>query len=285
MSIADIFGRPKPIKQDFSFTPETIDYEPSEGLLENIDSLQGSGTRQRDLGDVSMNQYRQMLDPGSSWYQGMFRNLRRNVGDMQSQTASNMNQALAQRGINRGGMSGLLNAININQSNEAIRKGTTDLLNQGMGLASSFGGLASGAYSGASQAYGQAGGLLGQIDANMLSADMQNASTQNAYQQYLRTSNYNQAVRNQNAQQAWVNNMLGLGVDIGTAFLTGGTSMLGSLMEQPASSINSGTMALPRNNFGAYGNFGSLNTLPLNLDPNKNIDLMNIGQIPNPITQ
>ena len=285
MSIADIFGRPKPIKQDFSFTPETIDYEPSEGLLENIDSLQGSGTRQRDLGDVSMNQYRQMLDPGSSWYQGMFRNLRRNVGDMQSQTASNMNQALAQRGINRGGMSGLLNAININQSNEAIRKGTTDLLNQGMGLASHFGGLASGAYSGASPAYGQAGGLIGQIDANMLSAEMQNASTQNAYQQYLKTSNYNQAVRNQNAQQAWVNNMLGLGVDIGTAFLTGGTSMLGSLMEQPASSINSGTMALPRNNFGAYGNFGSLNTLPLNLDPNKNIDLMNIGQIPNPITQ
>jgi len=54
---------------------------------------------------------------------------------------------------------------------------------------------------------------------------MQNAQTENAYNQYLRQSQYNQSVQNQNAQSAYWNSVMGFAGDIGAAALTGGASL------------------------------------------------------------
>ena len=232
-----IFG-PDKIEQDFSFDPKYTDYQPSEGLTAGIGRLQGAAGQQMGLGKEFQQSYRQMLDPGSSFYQRMFGDLRKNVGDMASQTTLNMNQQLASRGVGRGGISSMLGAINSNQAGEQYRKGTTDIYNTGFGQAANFGQLASGAFGSAGSMYGQAGGLLGGIDDRRLQSNMQNAETSNAYNQYLNQSQYNQSVQNQNAQGAYVNSMLGLVGDIGAAAFTGGASIPGSIARRAGGGIS-----------------------------------------------
>ena len=236
------FARPEEINQNFAFDPQYSEYQTSGELTKGIGLLQGSAGKQMGMGDEFSQSYRQMLDPGSSFYNRMFGDLRKNVGDMASQTTMNMNQQLASRGIGGGGISSMLGAMNMNRAGEQYRKGTSDIYNTGLGQAANFGGLASSAYGSAGQMYGQAGGLLGGIDDRQFQSGVQNAQTFNSYQQYLRQSKYNQATQNQNAQEAWKNNMVGLVGDIGAAALTGGASI-------PASVARRGTQGSPANPF------------------------------------
>lgn len=220
-----LFGYPDDIDHDFSFELDTVDYTPSPGLLGGIEDIQGMAGVQRGAGKEFQQAYRQMLDPGSQSYQRMFSELRKNVGDTASATITNTNRELAARGIGRGGISGMLGAVNMNRAGEAIRQGTTNILDMGLNRASQFGSLANTAYGQAGQMYGQAGGLLSGIDARGLQANLFNADARNTYNQYLAMAKYNQDIANREAKAKWWDNTLSLGADIGAAFLTGGASI------------------------------------------------------------
>jgi len=224
--------------QDWEFDPQMVNYSPSEGLMGSIESLKGVGTAQTNLGKEFTGAYRQMLDPGSAYNQRMFKELRRSSSDMLSQGQYGMNQALASRGIGSGGMSNLLSTAMYNTAGENLRKGFLGIQDTSLGRAGQFGGMASGAYSGAGQTFGAVGGLFGQIDRNTLSASMQNAQTRNAYEQYLRQSQYNQNLANNEAVNAQRGQMLGLIGDVAGAFATGGLSLIPSLINRGAGSNN-----------------------------------------------
>jgi len=248
-------SKPKNISHDFTFDVDYTDYEPDKGLLSNIESQTG-------LGDKFSSAYDNMMDPSSPWYQQMYGDLRRNIGDSYADMTTNMNTSLAQRGIAGGGLSSLLGASNINRAGEQIRKGQTDILNTGLGRASQFGQMASGAY-------GQAGGLLGSIDTKRLQTDMSNASQSNAYNQYLNTSRFNLKALNKQRQDAWENQrsnarlgLLNTALTIGGGLLGGG---LGAAAGKGLASLFGGagggaqpTSSLAMSNFPEYDLTGSL---------------------------
>jgi len=119
-----LFGYPDDIQQDFSFDPSYASYSPSSGLLRGIGDLQDTAGKQKRLGGEFSQAYRQMLDPGSAYYQRMFGELRKGVGDTAAQTRVGMNQALASRGVGQGGMSSLLGSATMNTAGEQMRKGS-----------------------------------------------------------------------------------------------------------------------------------------------------------------
>ena len=213
------------LNMDWSFDPQYVDYNPSQGLLGGISDLQGAGSAQMGVGGDFSTAYRQMLDPGSDYYKRMFGELSKSVGDTTATANLGMNKTLASRGVGGGGMAHLLGSANMNTAGESMRKGFGDIQNIGLGHAGTFGGIASGAYGSAGDIFGKAGGLLQGIDSMSLTADMSNAETFNAYQQYLRESQWNTMVQNQNAQDARTNQWIGVGGDILGAGLTVGGMM------------------------------------------------------------
>ncbi len=275
-----LFGYPDDIDHDFSFELDTVDYTPSPGLLGGIEDIQGMAGVQRGAGKEFQQAYRQMLDPGSQSYQRMFSELRKNVGDTASATIANTNRELAARGIGKGGISGVLGAVNMNRAGEAIRQGTTNILDMGLNRASQFGSLANTAYGQAGQMYGQAGGLLSGIDARGLQANLFNADARNTYNQYLAMARYNQEIANREAKSAWWDNAFGLAGDIGAAWLTGGASIPFSLMSMAGGGGNTGnTYAFPeamniQSMTSPYANTPSNAPLPdlLGLNPPKTQD-------------
>ena len=248
------FGYPDDMDHDFSFELDTVDYTPSPGLLAGIEDIQGMAGVQRGAGKEFQQAYRQMLDPGSQSYQRMFSELRKNVGDTASATITNTNRELAARGIGKGGISGMLGAVNMNRAGEQIRQGTTNILDMGLNRASQFGSLANTAYGQAGQMYGQAGGLLSGIDARGLQANLFNADARNTYNQYLAMANYNQDIANRDAKSAWWDNTLSLGADIGAAFLTGGASIPASLANRASASPSASTPSMSMPEFGSWLN-------------------------------
>ena len=208
--------KPEDIKHDFTFDVNYTNYEPNQGLLNNIDNQSG-------LGDKFSSAYDNMMDPSSPWYQQMYGDLRSNIGDSYANMTSDMNTSLAQRGIGGGGLSSLLGASNINKAGEQIKQGQKSIFNSGMGMASQFGQMASGAY-------GQAGGLLNNIDTKRLQTDMSNNSESNAYNQYLNTSQYNLSALNKQRQDAWKNQRSNARLGLLNTALTIGGSLLGGPM-------------------------------------------------------
>ena len=186
-----IRNKPKNINQDFSFDLQQSQYNPNQALTNNMNSMSGLGQ------EISQN-YRNFLNPNSTYNNRQFDMLRRNVGDMQNQTMNNMNAAMAARGIT--GMSGVYDNITNRQAGDQFAQGQLGIMNQGAQLGQAFGGMAL-------NAYGQAGQLAGQMDARMLQNTQFNTTNQNDYSQYLRTSAYNQQVQNQNARASHSNNL------------------------------------------------------------------------------
>ena len=84
-----------------------------------------------------------------------------------------------------------------------------------MQQAQGFGQMATGAY-------GQAGGFNAGIDTRALQNNLNNMQSENQYNQYLATSSYNQAMQNQNAQNAHKNSMLNLLGGVASTAISGG---------------------------------------------------------------
>jgi len=229
----DDSDRPEDIRHNFSYKLDTVNYKPNKGLLGAIGNLEGISDKQMGMGDEFSESYRNMLDPNSAYYQRLFGNLRRDVGDTYANMNTNMNQALAQRGVGKGGMSNLLSAVNSNQAGEQIRKGMTNIQDVGLQRAGQFGQLATGAYGSAGNISGRVGDLRSGIDARGLQTDMTNAATKNAYRQYLNTSRYNLMMANQRRQDAYDNQQAN---QRGAFFRTAGT-LVGGLLGGPGGAM------------------------------------------------
>jgi len=212
-------NRPEMMNYDFDYNPESYDYTPNEGLLGSAQQLKGMGTE-------FMGSYRQMLNPGSAYNQRMFGELRRSSSDMAAQMNTNMNQALASRGIGKGGMSGLLSSANTAQVGEDLRKGFLGIQDTSLARAGQFGGLAT-------SAAGQAGGLFSAMDQRKLDSGIFNITQQNEANRYANQMGYQQAVGNQNALQAWRDTGAQQWMNLG-----GGLIQAGAGMYNPGSSYN-----------------------------------------------
>ena len=197
--------RPDDIQHNFRYKLDTVDYTPNEGLVGAIGDLEGISDKQVGMGDEFSQAYRNMLDPNSAYYQRMFGNLRKDIGSSYARANTNMQQAMAQRGMGKGGMSSLLSAVSGNEMGEQLRKGYSGVQDVGLQRAGQFGQLATGAYGSAGNISGRVGDLRSGIDARTLQTDMTNASTNNAYRQYLNTSRYNLKMGNQRRQDAYDN--------------------------------------------------------------------------------
>ena len=103
---------------------------------------------------------------------------------------------------------------------------------QGQSLAGAgqFGNLGVNAYTGAGNIYGQAGNMYGMaggfgegIDTRTLQNQQFNANQQNTYNQYLRTSRYNQDLQNMNAGSAYNNSLMNMAMTAAMMAASGGT--------------------------------------------------------------
>ena len=204
-------NRPQNLNYDFDYDAQSYDYNPSQALT-------GSAQQLRGMGDEFMGSYRQMLNPGSSYYQGMFGELRRTSSDMAAQMNANMNQALASRGVGKGGMSGLLSSANTAQVGEDLRKGFRGIQDTGLARAGQFGQL------GVSAA-GTAGGLFSAMDQRKLDSGIFNITQQNEANRYANQMGYQQAVGNQNALQAWRDAGAQQYMNLGGGLIGAGASM------------------------------------------------------------
>ena len=189
--LSGAMNKPKNINQDFSFDLQSSDYQTNPFLNQSIKNSFG-------LGSDFKNTYKSMLNPSSSYNQGLFQNLRQNVGDMRQQTIGNMNSAMAARGIM--GMGNVYDSITNRQAGDQYAQGMQGIMNQSANLAGQFGQMAT-------QAYGQGGQFASGIDQRALSNQQFNTQNQNDYNQYLKMANYNQQVQNQNAKASYRNNM------------------------------------------------------------------------------
>jgi len=203
-------NRPENLNYDFDYDAQSYDYNPSQALTGSAQQLKG-------MGNEFMGAYRQMLNPGSSYYQGMFGELRRTSSDMAAQMNANMNQTLASRGVGKGGMSGLLSSANTAQVGEDLRKGFRGIQDTGLARAGQFGQL------GVSAA-GTAGGLFSAMDQRKLDSGIFNITQQNEANRYANQMGYQQQVGNQNALQAWRNAGVQNAYNMGSGLLKLGAS-------------------------------------------------------------
>tara|TARA_R100001082_G_scaffold68347_1_gene38726 strand:+ start:1121 stop:2095 length:975 start_codon:yes stop_codon:yes gene_type:complete len=196
-------NKPKNINQDFSFDLSKSDYQTNPLLTQSIKNSFG-------LGKDFRNTYQDMINPSGSYNQRMFQNLRQSVGDMRQQTIGNMNAAMAARGVM--GMGNVYDAVTNRQAGDQYAQGMQGIMNTSLGMAGQFGQMATGAY-------GQGGQFASGIDQRALANQQFNTQNQNTYNQYLKQSQYNQQVQNQNAQSSWRNNMSNNLFNLGGSFL------------------------------------------------------------------
>tara|TARA_R100001530_G_C4291025_1_gene148006 strand:- start:197 stop:991 length:795 start_codon:yes stop_codon:yes gene_type:complete len=217
--LSSLWNKPKNMSNNFEFDLAKSTYDPTQYQTNPL--LSKSIQNSFGLGSDFRGAYKDMMNPSGSYNRRMFQNLRQNVGDMRQQTIGNMNAATAARGMV--GMGGAYDAITNRQAGDQYATGMQGIMNTSLGMAGQFGQMAT-------QAYGQGGQFASGIDARNLQNTQFNASNalqnsqfnvqnENDYNQYLKTSAYNQQVQNQNATGSWANNMSNNLFNIGGAFL------------------------------------------------------------------
>lgn len=195
--------RPDKLQYNFGYNLKQVGYDPSQNLLGSIGDLQNMSQTQTGMGDQFAQQYQNMIDPNSGYMQKQYGELRKNLGSSFAQSNRGMQQAMAQRGMGKGGMANLLGAVGGNQMGEQVRKGMTNIQDVGLQRAGQFGQLATGAYGSAGNMMGKVGDMQSVIDARGLQTDMANASAQNAYNQWRKTMSFNQYAMNTQQQNAY----------------------------------------------------------------------------------
>ena len=201
--LSKYLNKPKDIHHNFNYDVGSVNYDPSSGLTGSIGDLRDASKTSMGAGGEFMGAYRQMLDPGSKYYQRQYGELSRQFGDVGAQGARQTNQALASRGIGQGGMAGLLGQASNRQASEGLRKGFVDVQNTGLGFASQFGGLANTAFGQGIAGYGQVGSLESDIDSRALQTNLFNTGQQNTANQYANSGQYGLRTGNANATAAW----------------------------------------------------------------------------------
>ena len=169
-------------------------------MLASVNNLNSMGTQFNQ-------QYQNMIDPNSAYNQNQIARATTDIQDAGANRFAQQQQAIAQAG-GPSRLGNLLGMIGQNRDAEAIARASAGIQQQSVNQAGQFGNMAMGAY-------GQSGQLASQMDARQLQNTQFNAQNQNQYNQYLKTSQYNQQMAN-NAnefaqKQASANNWMQLG--------------------------------------------------------------------------
>ena len=190
----------KKSNQDFSFDLANSQYNANPNMLASVNNLNSMGTQFNQ-------QYQNMIDPNSAYNQNQIARATTDIQDAGANRFAQQQQAIAQAG-GPSRLGNLLGMIGQNRDAEAIARASAGIQQQSVNQAGQFGNMAMGAY-------GQSGQLASQMDARQLQNTQFNAQNQNQYNQYLKTSQYNQQMAN-NAnefaqKQASANNWMQLG--------------------------------------------------------------------------
>jgi len=255
--MGNTFRKPRPIRHQFpatvpkvesvsagnagTYTAATGKYNAgqSQRLMDFVDSLKNQGQWATETGA-------DMFDPSGQWMSKGRRYMRENIANNIAQTNRNQGSALAARGFGGGGMGSLLGAANLNRGNAAMRQGEYGLISQGAQIGGNLFGQGVGALSSGGQIYGsdleralsmQKFNLSAQNDASKFNVEaknkfaLANAASANATNRFnvgnqinqgnwSRTMSYNQAVGNNNAQDAWRNQWMNMGGQVLGAAVT-----------------------------------------------------------------
>jgi len=230
-----LFSKPKPNDYDFSFNRQDVNYSQNPDLLASMASLNQTANTLGGAGNQFMNQYNELTDPNSAYAKSQQADMATRVGDSAQQNRRMQEQAIASQN-GPASLGNLLRAVGGNRANETISRGMRDIGRQNLQMAGQFGGLATQAYGAQAGAQGQAGQFANAMDARQLQTNMENTRSQNQYNQYLKTSGYNQMVDNQSAQANWrsgmTNSLMGIAGfgagDMGTGFKGGNSTWFGS---------------------------------------------------------
>lgn len=226
-----LMSKPQNNNFDFSFNRQNVDYSASPDLMASMASLNATANSLGNAGNQFMNQYNELTDPNSATANAQRARLTTSIGDSVQQQNRMAQSAIASTG-GPASLGNLLRAVNNNRANEAIFKGSQDFEFKNLQTALGFGNLASGTYGRQASAQGMAGNIASTIDGRQLQTDMENTRSENQYNQYLRTSGYNQMVGNQNARANYYsglsNSLMGIAGfgagNMGTGFGKGGNS-------------------------------------------------------------
>lgn len=219
-------NKPKMMNQDFSFDMQNSEYSANPNMLSSISNLNNVGNRMGQMGNQFNQQYQNMIDPNSAYNQDLIGRASMDIQDLGANRLSMQQQAIAQGGGPKR-LSNLLGMIGQNQDQEAIAKASAGIRQQSLQNAGAFGNMASSAFGQQGNMFAQAGGLASQVDARMLQNDQFNAQANNQYQQYLRTSAYNQASDNNANQFAYNQAQANNWTNLGGSLLGGAFSMSG----------------------------------------------------------
>tara|TARA_R110002051_G_scaffold26192_1_gene63153 strand:- start:106 stop:894 length:789 start_codon:yes stop_codon:yes gene_type:complete len=198
------------LNQDFSFgTPEsrTTEYNANPDLLASVGNLNQQGNTFNNMSNTYQQQYGQMVDPNSSYNAGLYGQASSGIQDMGAQRFQQQNQAIASTG-GPASMASLLGAVGQSNDGNSYANAVRNISNSSMQQAQGFGNMAINAGQAGTQAFGQAGQFNAGIDANTLQNNQNNMQSENSYNQYLKTSAYNQDVQNQNTQTSNRGNLL-----------------------------------------------------------------------------
>tara|TARA_R100001443_G_scaffold35061_1_gene48823 strand:+ start:544 stop:1299 length:756 start_codon:yes stop_codon:yes gene_type:complete len=212
--ISHASNRPRTMNHNFRFDLQSTDYSANPNMLASIQNLNQTGAQLGAMGNQFNQQYQNMIDPNSAYNRDQIAQASTAIGDTAQARMNAQQGAIASTGGPKN-LSGLLGAVGRNQDAEQLLKASQGIRQQSVNQAGQFGQMATGALGQQGNMYAQAGGLGSQMDARQLQNDQFNAQNQNQYNQYLRTSAYNQAVGNMDRQQAhrqgWTDMFSGLG--------------------------------------------------------------------------
>ena len=192
-------ARPTMLSQDFGYGVGQTQFNPNQDLTSAMGSMQG-------LGREFSQSYRNMLNPGSAYNQGLFRNLRQNIGDTTSQNINQLNTSVASMGGS--GMGNIYDAIQNRTGGEAYYQGMGNIMNQSASQAATFGGMGL-------DAYNRMGSLASGREGLQTSVGLSNTQALNQYEQWKAESEYAQSAQNADLTQAYGQNqaqgLLGFG--------------------------------------------------------------------------
>ena len=207
-------NKPRAMNHNFGFDLQNTNYSANPNMLASIQNLNQTGAQLGAMGNQFNQQYQNMIDPNSAYNRDQIAQASTAIGDTAQARMNAQQGAIASTGGPKN-LSGLLGAVGRNQDAEQLLKASQGIRQQSVNQAGQFGQMATGALGQQGNMYAQAGGLGSQMDARQLQNDQFNAQNQNQYNQYLKTSQYNQAIGNMDRQQAhnqgWTDMFTGLG--------------------------------------------------------------------------
>jgi hypothetical protein len=198
------------LNQDFSFgTPEsrTSEYSANPDLMASVSNLNQQGDMFNNMSNTYQQQYGQMIDPNSQYNASMYGQASQGIQEQGAQRFQQQNQAIASRG-GPASMASLLGAVGQSNDANSYADAVRGIQNNSLQQAQGFGNMAIGAGQAGTSAFGQAGQFNAGIDARNLQNTQFNTESENSYNQYLKTSAYNQDIQNQNTKTDRWGNLL-----------------------------------------------------------------------------